>query len=63
MQGSVSVVGGGPPEKHRHEAIGYVTPDDEHEGRGEQIRTARTNGLKIADEQRRDWHRNNRNQP
>jgi putative transposase len=43
-----------------HEAIGYVTPNDEHEGRGEQIRAARTNGLKHADEQRRDWHRNHR---
>ena len=46
-----------------HEAIGYVTPNDEHEGRGEQIRAARIDGLKIADEQRRDWHRNNRDQP
>ena len=45
-----------------HEAIGYVTPNDEHEGRGEQIRAARINGLKIADEQRRDWHRTHRHQ-
>ncbi len=41
-----------------HEAIGYITPNDEHEGRGEQIRAARIAGLKTADEQRRDWHRN-----
>ena len=46
-----------------HEAIGYVTPNDEHEGRGDTIRAARIDGLKIADEQRRDWHRNHRHQP
>ncbi len=28
-----------------HEAIGYVTPNDEHEGRGEPIREARRQGL------------------
>jgi len=27
-----------------HEAIGYVTPNDEHQGHGEQIRTDRTDG-------------------
>ena len=31
-----------------HEAIGYVTPDDEHEGRGEEIREARRQGLARA---------------
>jgi len=46
-----------------HEAIGYVTPNDEHEGRGDAIRAARIDGLKIADEQRRDWHRTHRHQP
>ena len=45
-----------------HEAISYVTPNNEHQGHGEQIRTARTDGLKIADEQRRDWRRTHRPQ-
>lgn len=31
-----------------HSGIGYVTPDDEHQGRGEAIRTARRRGLKQA---------------
>lgn len=31
-----------------HAGIGYVTPDDEHEGRGEQIRKAREAGLEQA---------------
>ena len=43
-----------------HEAIGYVTPNDEHEGRGDAIRAARQDGTRIADEQRRAWHRNQR---
>ncbi|MGH8277789.1 MAG: integrase core domain-containing protein, partial [Steroidobacteraceae bacterium] len=43
-----------------HEAIGYVTPDDEHEGRGDAIRKARADGLERADHKRRLWHRKNR---
>ncbi len=31
-----------------HAGIGYVTPDDEHEGRGKQIRKAREAGLETA---------------
>lgn len=31
-----------------HAGIGYVTPDDEHQGRGEQIRKKRQEGLKAA---------------
>jgi len=31
-----------------HAGIGYVTPDDEHEGRGPQIRAARRSGLRRA---------------
>lgn len=40
-----------------HEAIGYVTPDDEHEGRGQAIREARRQGLERARQQRLDYHR------
>ena len=40
-----------------HEAIGYVTPDDEHEGRGEAIREARRHGLARARQQRLDHNR------
>ena len=42
-----------------HAGIGYVTPDDEHTGRGEQIRQARTEGLRRAHQQRLDYHRRN----
>lgn len=43
-----------------HEAIGYVTPNDEHEGRGDKIRQARRDGLDAADQARRTYHRTNR---
>jgi putative transposase len=46
-----------------HEAIGYVTPDDEHNGRGDTIRKARTEGLAAADQRRRAWHRLHRSRP
>ncbi len=36
-----------------HAGIGYVTPDDEHNGKGETIRQARRDGLRRADEARR----------
>ena len=42
-----------------HAGIGYVTPDDEHTGRGEQIRQERIKGLRRAHQQRLDYHRLN----
>ena len=49
---------GRPQEKRLHEAIGYVTPDDEHHGRGPRIRRARAAGMKRARKQRIDYNRN-----
>jgi putative transposase len=43
-----------------HAGIGYVTPDDEHEGRGPAIRKARRDGLAAARAKRIDYHRNHR---
>jgi transposase InsO family protein len=40
-----------------HQGVGYVTPDDEHEGRGEAIRKARQAGLEQARLQRLARHR------
>jgi putative transposase len=40
-----------------HAGVGYVTPDDEHEGRGPQIRAARQIGLARAREERIAYHR------
>lgn len=45
-----------------HEAIGYVTPDDEHYRRGEQIRQARRQGLARARQNRLDHHRRHHHQ-
>jgi putative transposase len=40
-----------------HAGIGYVTPDDEHEGRGPEIRQARRDGLRRARRLRIAYHR------
>ena len=40
-----------------HAGIGYVTPNDEHEGRGDAIREARRRGLERARQERLDYHR------
>jgi putative transposase len=42
-----------------HAGIGYVTPNDEHEGRGEQVRKARQAGLEQARLRRIAYHRAN----
>lgn len=42
-----------------HAGIGYVTPDDEHEGRGEAIRKARREGLRAARQARIAYRRKN----
>jgi transposase InsO family protein len=47
-----------------HASIGYVTPDDEHEGRGEALRQARLRGLAQARQTRIDYRRHTtENQP
>jgi putative transposase len=43
-----------------HAGIGYVTPNDEHEGRGPAIRKAREAGLEQARLRRLAWHREHR---
>lgn len=43
-----------------HQGIGYVTPDDEHQGRGKAIRKAREAGLEQARLRRLAWHREHR---
>jgi transposase InsO family protein len=43
-----------------HAGVGYVCPDDEHEGRGEAIRKAREAGLQQARHHRLAWHRKHR---
>jgi len=43
-----------------HAGIGYVTPSDEHHGRGPGIRRARAAGMKKARQDRIEHNRNNR---
>jgi putative transposase len=45
-----------------HAGIGYVTPEDEHSGRGEKIRAARRRGMWLARRKRIDYHRTQRTQ-
>lgn len=44
-----------------HAGVGYVTPNDEHEGRGAAIRAARKEGLADARARRIAYHRQQRN--
>jgi putative transposase len=50
----------GTPEKRLHEGIGYVTPDDKHQGRSLTIRKARRDGPKRARVERINYHRKHR---
>ncbi|MEV0391465.1 integrase core domain-containing protein [Nonomuraea sp. NPDC050643] len=50
-------------EVRLHEGLGYVTPDDEHHGRGEAIREARRAGLRAAHEARVATRRELRQDP
>ena len=43
-----------------HQGVGYVCPNDEHEGRGEAIRKARQAGLETSRLRRLAWHRQHR---
>ena len=43
-----------------HQGIGYVCPNDEHEGRGDGIRKARQAGLETSRLRRLAWHRQHR---
>ena len=45
-------------EVRLHASTGYVTPDDEHEGRGDAIRQARRDGHTAARENRVAYRRN-----
>jgi transposase InsO family protein len=46
-----------------HAAVGYVTPNDEHTGRGDAIRQARRDGLAAADTARRTARTTTRPEP
>ena len=46
-----------------HEGIGYVTPDDEHTGRGPALRAARRAGLDAAHHARVAFRRELRQDP
>lgn len=45
-----------------HAGIGYVTPADEHAGRGNKIRAARRRGMWLARRKRIEYHRQRRDQ-
>lgn len=46
-----------------HAGIGYVTPDDEHHGRGDALRQARRDGLTAARQARIAYRRSDRKNP
>jgi len=58
LTGELEIVRADYNGRRLHAGIGYVTPDDEHAGRGEQIRQARRDGLARARAARLAYHRN-----
>jgi transposase InsO family protein len=58
LAGELEIVRADYNGRRLHAGIGYVTPDDEHAGRGEQIRQARRDGLARARAARLAYHRN-----
>jgi len=46
-----------------HAGIGYVTPDDEHHGRGDGLRQARRDGMAIARQARIAYRRSTTKDP
>jgi hypothetical protein len=41
---------------HPHSALGYVRPNDEHEGLGDIIRKERKENLKVASKERLEYY-------
>ena len=60
LRAELAVVRGHYNSVRLHQGVGYVTPDDEHEGRGEAIRKAREAGLEQARLRRLALHRQHR---
>ena len=46
-----------------HAGVGYITPDDEHSGRGDGIRQARRDGLAAARQARITYRRTTTQEP
>lgn len=67
LRGELGVVRGLYNGVRLHAGIGYVTPDDEHAGRGSEIRKAREAGMEAARQRRLAYHRqhhhNSRREP
>jgi len=56
LRAELTVVRGHYNTVRLHAGIGYVTPNDEHDGRGEAIRKARQAGLEQSRLRRLAWH-------
>ena len=60
LRGELDIVRDDYNGRRLHASLGYVTPDDEHQGRGEHIRQARRDGLTRARRRRIAYHRKNK---